>query len=272
MDAAAARPEPIPVYAEMSSINPVVMLPGVLGEKATALAEGFFQSLTMGVGQFCTNPGLVFLPEGSQQAFLSALENHIKNAAPGVMLNAGICQAYRDATAATARHQGVTQFASDVSANQGQGSPMFFVCSAQTLLQSPALTHEMFGPASLIVIGSNDEIIAAAKTLEGQLTASIFGNDADFSQATELLEILERKVGRLIFNGYPTGVEVCNTMVHGGPYPSTSDGRSTSVGTMAVFRFTRAVAWQNCPQALLPDELKDSNPLKIPQMINGKRA
>lgn len=272
MDAAAARPEPIPVYAEMSSINPVVMLPGVLGEKATALAEGFFQSLTMGVGQFCTNPGLVFLPEGSQQAFLSALENHIKNAAPGVMLNAGICQAYRDATAATARHQGVTQFASDVSANQGQGSPMFFVCSAQTLLQSPALTHEMFGPASLIVIGSNDEIIAAAKTLEGQLTASIFGTDADFSQATELLEILERKVGRLIFNGYPTGVEVCNTMVHGGPYPSTSDGRSTSVGTMAVFRFTRAVAWQNCPQALLPDELKDSNPLKIPQMVNGKRA
>lgn len=272
MDAAAARPEPIPVYAEMSSINPVVMLPGVLGEKATALAEGFFQSLTMGVGQFCTNPGLVFLPEGSQQAFLSALENHIKNAAPGVMLNAGICQAYRDATAATARHQGVTQIASEVSANQGQGSPMFFVCSAQTLLQSPALTHEMFGPASLIVIGSNDEIIAASKTLEGQLTASIFGTDADFSQATELLEILERKVGRLIFNGYPTGVEVCNTMVHGGPYPSTSDGRSTSVGTMAVFRFTRAVAWQNCPQALLPDELKDSNPLKIPQMINGKRA
>jgi NADP-dependent aldehyde dehydrogenase len=188
------------------------------------------------------------------------------------MLNAGICQAYRDATAATARHQGVTQFASEVSANQGQGSPMFFVCSAQTFLQFPALTHEMFGPASLIVIGSNDEIIAAAKTLEGQLTASIFGTDDDLSQAPELLEILERKAGRLIFNGYPTGVEVCNTMVHGGPYPSTSDGRSTSVGTMAAFRFTRAVAWQNCPQALLPDELKDSNPLQIPQMINGKRA
>lgn len=272
MDAAAARPEPIPVYAEMSSTNPVVMLPEVLGEKAKTLAEGFFQSLTMGVGQFCTNPGLVFVPEGSQGDFLASLEQQIKQAAPGVMLNAGICQAYRDATAATARHAGVTQFASEISANQGQATPMFFVCSAQTLLLSPSLTHEMFGPASLIVIGSIEEIIAAVKTLEGQLTGSIFGTAADFQKAAELLEILERKVGRIIFNGFPTGVEVCHSMVHGGPYPSTSDGRSTSVGTMAAFRFTRAVSWQNCPQDLLPDELKDSNPLQIPQMINGKRA
>jgi NADP-dependent aldehyde dehydrogenase len=270
MDAAAARPEPIPVYAEMSSINPVVMLPGILAEKSTALAEGFFQSLTLGVGQFCTNPGLVFLPEGSQSAFIETLSTLIKSAAPGVMLNAGICQAYRDATIATGQHEGVTQIASEVSAQAGQGAPVVFVCSAKTLMETPSLTHEMFGPASLIVTGTLEEIAAAAETLEGQLTASVHGTANDFAQVSGLLEILERKVGRLVFNSFPTGVEVCHSMVHGGPYPSTSDGRSTSVGTMAAYRFTRAVSWQNCPQELLPAELQDSNPLNIPRMVNGK--
>lgn len=270
MDAAAARPEPIPVYAEMSSINPVVMLPGILAEKSTALAEGFFQSLTLGVGQFCTNPGLVFLPEGSQSAFIETLRTLIKSAAPGVMLNAGICQAYRDATIATGQHEGVTQIASEVSAQAGQGAPVVFVCSAKTLMETPSLTHEMFGPASLIVTGTLEEIAAASETLEGQLTASVHGTANDFAQVSGLLEILERKVGRLVFNSFPTGVEVCHSMVHGGPYPSTSDGRSTSVGTMAAYRFTRAVSWQNCPQELLPAELQDSNPLNIPRMVNGK--
>lgn len=270
MDAAAARPEPIPVYAEMSSINPVVMLPEILAEKSVALAEGFFQSLTMGVGQFCTNPGLLFLPQGSEQTFLQTLRAQIKNADPGVMLNIGICQAYRDATLSTSQQAGVERFASEITALPGQGAPVVFVCNAETFLNAPSLTHEMFGPASLIVIGTLEEISRAAATLEGQLTAALHGSINELAQASTLIEILERKCGRLVFNGFPTGVEVCHSMVHGGPYPSTSDGRSTSVGTMAAGRFARAVSWQNCPQVLLPDELKDHNPLAIPRMINGK--
>ena len=272
MDAAAARPEPIPVYAEMSSINPVVMLPSILAEKSAALAEGFFQSLTMGVGQFCTNPGLLFLQEGSQQPFIDALTELIRQSSPGVMLNAGICQAYQDATSTAAKQPGVTQMLSANLPANGQGAPMVFVCRAETFLQNPALTHEMFGPASLIVTGSIEEIATAAEALEGQLTASIHGTSAELADHANLLEILERRAGRMIFNGFPTGVEVCHSMVHGGPYPSTSDGRSTSVGTMAAARFARAVAWQNAPENLLPKELQDANPLSIPRMVDGKRC
>ena len=272
MDAAAARPEPIPVYAEMSSINPVVMLPEILAEKAPALAEGFFQSLTLGVGQFCTNPGLLFLPAGSESAFLEKLSSLIHDAAPGVMLNAGICQAYLDATNATAGHEGVEKIASEKTPAPGQGAPVVFRCNAATFLQNPSLTHEMFGPASLIVTGTLEQITAAANSLEGQLTASLHGTASDLAAAAELMEILERKAGRIVFNGFPTGVDVSHSMVHGGPYPSTSDGRSTSVGTMAAYRFCRPVAWQNAPQDQLPDELKDANPLRIARMIDGKRC
>jgi alpha-ketoglutaric semialdehyde dehydrogenase len=272
MDMAAARPEPIPVYAEMSSINPVVFLPHVLQQKADALAEGFFQSLTLGVGQFCTNPGMVLLPRGSESAFITALQEKIAKAPAGVMLNAGICQAYQNSTASAAAQPGVTRIMSEQPAAEGCGLPQVLVCDAATFLQHDELTEEMFGPASLLITGSAEELLAVAESLEGQLTASIHGTDEDFSHAGPILEILERKAGRLIFNGFPTGVEVCHSMVHGGPYPSTSDGRSTSVGTMAATRFTRAVAWQSTPDALLPDELKESNPLGIPRMVDGKRC
>jgi NADP-dependent aldehyde dehydrogenase len=272
MDMAAARHEPIPVYAEMSSINPVVMLPGILAEKSAALADGFFQSLTLGVGQFCTNPGLVLLPAGSESDFIAALTEKIAQAPAGVMLNAGICQAYRDSTQATASQPGVTAIVSEQDAAPCTGLPQVFVVPAKTFLASPALCEEMFGPASLLVVGSESELLAVAESLEGQLTASVHGTENDLAKAGTLFEILERKAGRLIFNGFPTGVEVCHSMVHGGPYPSTSDGRSTSVGTMAATRFTRAVAWQNTPDALLPDELKESNPLGISRMVDGKRC
>jgi len=272
MDMAAARPEPIPVYAEMSSINPVVFLPEVLTQKSDALAEAFFQSLTLGVGQFCTNPGMVLMPKGSETAFIAALQEKIAQAPAGVMLNAGICQAYQHSTAAAAAQPGVTRIISEQSAAEGCGLPQVLICDAATFLAHDELTEEMFGPASLIITGSAEELLAVAESLEGQLTASIHGTDADFAAAHTMLEILERKAGRLIFNGFPTGVEVCHSMVHGGPYPSTSDGRSTSVGTMAATRFTRAVAWQNTPDALLPDELKESNPLGIPRMVDGKRC
>lgn len=270
MDLAAARPEPIPVYAEMSSINPVIMMPDVLAQKAAALADGYFQSLTLGVGQFCTNPGLLLLPKGSESEFVATLKEKISSAASATMLNAGICQAYLESTAATAAHPGVTTIRSNQCAAPGQAAPVVFLCEAETFLSSSALSDEMFGPASLIVTGSTEQLLAIAEAVEGQLTASIFGTEADFASAGVMLEILERKAGRLIFNGFPTGVEVCHSMVHGGPYPATSDGRSTSVGTMAASRFTRPVAWQNTPDALLPDELKESNPLGIPRLIDGK--
>jgi len=272
MDLAAARPEPIPVYAEMSSINPVIMMPEVLAQKAGTLADGFFQSLTLGVGQFCTNPGLLLLPKGSEAEFVAALQEKIATAATGTMLNAGICQAYQESTAATAAHPGVTTIASTQSAAAGQATPTVFLCDAEMFLSSSALCDEMFGPASLIITGTMEQFLTIAEALEGQLTASVHGTEGDFATAGSLLEILERKAGRLIFNGFPTGVEVCHSMVHGGPYPSTSDGRSTSVGTMAAYRFTRPVAWQNTPDALLPDELKENNPLGIPRMVDGKHC
>ncbi len=271
MDIAAARPEPIPVYAEMSSINPVVFLPEILHQKAETLAEGFFQSLTLGVGQFCTNPGMVLLSRGSESTFLKTLKEKIAHAPAGVMLNSGICKAYEHSTASTASQPGVTRIISEQHAAEGCGLPQIFVCDAATFLQHDELTEEMFGPASLLITGNAEELLAVAESLEGQLTASIHGTEGDFTNASTLLEILERKAGRLIFNGFPTGVEVCHSMVHGGPYPSTSDGRSTSVGTMAASRFTRAVAWQNTPDHLLPDELKEQNPLGIPRMVDGKR-
>lgn len=272
MDLAAARPEPIPVYAEMSSINPVFIMPQVLAEKSAALAEGFFQSLTLGVGQFCTNPGLLMLPREVETEFVAALKEKIAAAPTGTMLNAGICKAYQQATAATAAQAGVTTIASAQNAATGQATPAVFLCDAETFLSSSALCDEMFGPASLLITGTPEQFLAIAESLEGQLTASVHGTESDFTTAGPLLEILERKAGRLIFNGFPTGVEVCHSMVHGGPYPSTSDGRSTSVGTMAANRFTRAIAWQNTPDALLPDELKESNPLSIPRMVDGKHC
>lgn len=272
MDLAAARPEPIPVYAEMSSINPVAILPGAIAERAAALAEGFYQSLTLGVGQFCTNPGLLLLPKGAESEFIAALKEKIAAAPTGTMLNAGICKAYQDATAACAAQAGVTVISSAQQAAPGQATPAVFLCDAEAFLKSSALSDEMFGPASLIISGTAEQFLLIAEALEGQLTASVHGTEGDFANAGALLEILERKAGRLIFNGFPTGVEVCHSMVHGGPYPSTSDGRSTSVGTMAAYRFTRPVAWQNTPDALLPDELKENNPLGIPRLVDGKHC
>ena len=272
MDLAAARPEPIPVYAEMSSINPVVILSGAIAEKAAALAEGFYQSLTLGVGQFCTNPGLLLFPKGAEAEFIAALQEKIAAAPSGTMLNAGICKAYQDATSACGAQPGVTTISSAQQAATGQATPAVFLCDAETFLNSPALSDEMFGPASLLISGTPEQMLTVAEALEGQLTASVHGTEADLATADPLLEILERKAGRLIFNGFPTGVEVCHSMVHGGPYPSTSDGRSTSVGTMAAYRFTRPVAWQNTPDALLPEELKEGNPLGIPRMVDGKHC
>ncbi|RYD17103.1 MAG: aldehyde dehydrogenase family protein, partial [Verrucomicrobiaceae bacterium] len=256
-----------PVYAEMSSINPIVILPGALERGEEALAEGFFGSLTLGVGQFCTNPGLVFLPTGTGDAFLAKLKSLIEPAAPGMMLHAGISKAYADSKAAIASGSGVETLAtSTVDTAAGQGSPAVFTVSISDFLKNDSLQKEMFGPATLIVRGTVEEIEAAIPKLEGQLTASLHSTDAELTASASLVHALQQRAGRLIFNGWPTGVEVCNSIVHGGPFPSTSDGRSTSVGTMAIFRFCRPVAWQSFPDAALPAELQEANPLGIKRM------
>jgi len=270
MDLAAARPEPIPVYAEMSAINPVVLLPSALGDKSEALAEATYGSLTMGVGQFCTNPGLIFLPESEAAAFAGKLAEVAAVGATGTMLNGGICDAYRSGVAALAAQENVEVLAKVDSDACGQAGPAVFKTTATEFIANEALTSEVFGPATLLVTYSSDaELLAVAESLEGQLTASVHGSDEELGGQAQLITILERKAGRLIFNGFPTGVEVCHSMVHGGPFPSTSDGRSTSVGSMAIFRFARAVAYQDFPQAALPQELQDANPLNITRMMDG---
>jgi len=271
MDAAARRPQPIPVYAEMSSVNPVVFMPKAVDEGGEALAEGFFGSLTLGAGQFCTNPGLVFLPDGHGEAFIEKLKELIETAPSAVMLNSGICHAFKEATEAFGGTEGVETVAHAFTKQvEERAVPVVFSVTVRRFLEESLLHGEMFGPGTLIVRGSMDEIEATIPELEGQLTATVHGAEEELAERPGLMAALERKAGRLILNGFPTGVEVCSSMVHGGPFPSTSDGRSTSVGTMAIHRFCRPVAWQGFPAAALPLELREENPLGIQRMVNGE--
>jgi len=261
MEIAAARPEPIPVYAEMSSINPVVLLPGALADRTTALAEGMHGSVTLGVGQFCTNPGLVFVPEGHDaDAFATTLAAKMNETPAGTMLTPGICDAYQEGVKHKVEAAGVETLTSgkqDSTGGPASAKPALFRTDADAFLNDPQMLEEVFGPATLIVTWkTKEQLLAAIESLEGQLTATLQGNDADWKDAAEIAAALELKAGRLVFNGFPTGVEVCHSMVHGGPFPATSDGRSTSVGTLAIDRFTRPVAWQDCPDALLPSLLQ----------------
>lgn len=255
---AAARPQPIPVYAEMSSINPMFLLPAALAARAEQLADGYAASLTMGVGQFCTNPGLVLAVQGPDfQRFRERAAQVLQGAQAGVMLTAGIADNYQrgvQALAANARVEALLQGESAAC----RGEPALFATSGKAFLADHALAGEVFGPASLLVAcESVAQMREVAESLEGQLTATLQMDDADIDAARSLLPILERKVGRILANGYPTGVEVASAMVHGGPYPATSDSRSSSVGTLAIQRFLRPVSYQNLPQALLPDALRN---------------
>ena len=267
MELAAARPQPIPVFAEMSSVNPVIILPGALERGEEALAEAFFGSLTLGVGQFCTNPGLVFIPNGIGERFLTQLKSLILTAPAGTMLHAGICEAFADSTAAVAATEGVETLARSTTAvGPGQAAPDVFGVSISDFVENRLLQTEMFGPATLVVRGTAGEIEDALSQLEGQLTASLHATEDELAANPGLVHVLRQRAGRFIYNGFPTGVEVCNSMVHGGPFPATSDGRSSSVGTLAIFRFCRPVAWQGFPAAALPPELRDGNPLGIRRM------
>ena len=270
---AAKRKEPIPVYAEMSSINPVYLLPGALEAGGAKLAGAFVDSLTLGVGQFCTNPGLVIVLAGPQLvAFRDAAAAALQLKPAGTMLTAGIHQAYDNAIGKRAGVGGVQLVANGSQEGPGCAArAALYQCDAATFLANPALEEEIFGPVSLMIACRNeDEILAVTRHLEGQLTATVHAVESDHALAGALLPLLERKVGRILFNGFPTGVEVSYAMVHGGPFPATSDARSTSVGATAIERFLRPVCYQDVPAGLLPDALKDGNPLGLVRLVDGE--
>ncbi len=271
---AAARPHPIPVFAEMSSSNPVYLLPNALATRGAAIATGLVASATLGVGQFCTKPGLILGLEGPEfESFATAAAEAMKSAAANTMLNAVIQQAYLHGVSALENAAGVTKLAHG-AAPTGNGcaaQPALFATTAATLVADPKLGEEVFGPATLLIAcTSEDEMIAVTMSLEGQLTATLQMEAGDLALAQKLLPFLERKAGRILVNGFPTGVEVSYAMVHGGPSPSTSDSRVTSVGAMAIERFLRPVCYQNFPVDLLPEELQDANLAYRPRLMDGK--
>jgi NADP-dependent aldehyde dehydrogenase len=270
MAVAAARKQPIPVYAEMSSINPLFILPHALANRAAEIGKGFAASLTMGVGQFCTNPGLVLAVDGpGLDEFCHAASEALAATQAGVMLSQGIAESYRKSVDLLHGHEAVTTLAR-IEHEEGKGAAAFFRTSAEHFLTRHELHAEVFGPASVLVVCKNvGELRQVTELLEGQLTATLQIDPADYDAAETLLPALERKVGRILANGFPTGVEVSTAMVHGGPFPATADGRSTSVGTAAIERFLRPVCYQNLPQQLLPEPLRDGNPLGIWRRKDG---
>ena len=274
-DAASARPAPIPVFAEMSSLNPIFLLPEALQAQSTKLAEGLRTSITMGVGQFCTKPGLIFgLDSDAFDQFQKVLAGLLSAVAPATMLHGGIGEAFHHGLAQASGVSGVKLLARSNAApdpKQTQGEAVLLATDVANFRQHPELAEEVFGPfAVLISAPSLAELEEVARGIDGQLTATVHGTAHDLQQAGNLLQLLERKVGRLIINGFPTGVEVCPSMNHGGPYPATTDVRFTSVGTAALARFVRPICYQNFPAAQLPDALQAGNPLGIRRLVNGK--
>lgn len=268
-DAAVQRKQPIPVYAEMGSVNPVVFLPGIIEEKAATLADNFAAAVVLGGGQFCTNPGIFLLinNEASLQ-FLSLLKEAIVAKPAVAMLTSGIKQSYCKSIAAqraTTGTVGLTSFDETIA------QPHLLQTTAKTVIDNPALLEEVFGPSTIAIVAENmEELIDCCASLQGQLTATVHGTGTELAAANLLMETLQSKAGRLIINGFPTGVEVGHAMVHGGPFPATTDVRTTSVGTQAIYRYTRPVCYQDFPDVLLPDELKQHNPLAISRIINGE--
>lgn len=275
-DLANKREMPIPVFAEMSSINPVILLPESLKkdyEKTAALLAG---SITLGVGQFCTNPGLVLAVEGEAlEKFIVQLSEKLKVSLPAEMLHLGIAANYVKRMAESLAQKGVKlevqAEAESKVGDKNQGRPTVASVSAAEFLKNSTLAEEVFGPFTLIIRCKDmNELNTVMNHLHGQLTSSIIGDEAEVAKHTNLTNMLVEKAGRLIINGVPTGVEVCPAQNHGGPYPATTDSRFTAVGTDAIKRFARPVAFQNFPDALLPDELKESNPLNIWRIYNSE--
>jgi NADP-dependent aldehyde dehydrogenase len=272
MDLAAARPHPIPCFTEMSSGNPVFVLPGALRNGPAALAKTLFGSFTLGSGQICVKPGILLMPDSPETpAFLAELRTLVEQSQPFTMLTAGIAREYGRLTGARAGKVCLTAEAPEADSPGWRTRAKIFSAGLDELLADPSLAEEIFGPDTLLVsCPSSDDLLRAAAALDGHLTATVIGDEQDLEANRELVWLLEQKAGRLVCNGVPTGVEVTHAMVHGGPYPATSDPRFTSVGGLAIDRFARPVCFQNFPQSLLPEELQDANPLGIRRLRDGK--
>jgi alpha-ketoglutaric semialdehyde dehydrogenase len=272
--AAASRSEPIPVFAEMGSINPLFILPGAMRERGQQIAAGLHASMTLGAGQFCTKPGLVLLAnDDPARLFARKLCDLVASPTSFTLLNPGIQSAYNKGVAQRSQSPSAQKLA-EGPAPAGSGcaaAAVVFQADVEEFLRDPSLGEELFGPSTLLInYSTREHLLQLARSLEGHLTATIHGTEQDLAGYRDLVEILENKVGRIIFNGFPTGVEVCHAMVHGGPYPATSDSRTTSVGTMAILRFARPVCFQDFPQQALPEELQNSNPLGIWRLLDGR--
>ena len=275
IDLANERAEPIPVFAEMGSVNPLFLLPNKLVSAPQELARQYAGSLTLGVGQFCTNPGLVIGVAGEElDKFVEALKEEIVKIAPAFMLNEKIAAGYAESREKVIGQSGVEVLAvSATEAGKGQGVPTVASVAGVELLVNPALLHEVFGPFALIVqCKDSSEMLAVTEKLEGQLTISLFATNEDLAAHEEIVSLVQTKCGRILFNNFPTGVEVAKSMHHGGPFPSSSNGAYTSVGADAIKRFVRPLSFQNWPDAFLPDELKNANPLNIWRTVNNEKT
>ena len=273
LEYAQQRSEPIPVFAEMGSINPVIILPGAAKNRAEQVAEQYAGSITLGVGQFCTNPGLLLgLNNDDLKKLKQSLGEKMAMVAPSLMLHPGISKSFYTKREHALKQKAVELVSQSVRDNQeNKGVPSLASVSAKEFKNNPVLLEEVFGPYSLLVQADNmDELSEAVSKIPGQLTCTIIGDDEDLERHKDFIQLVAERAGRIIINGVPTGVEVCPSMHHGGPWPATTDSRFTSVGTDAIKRFVRPVSFQNFPDGLLPDELKNDNPLKIWRLVNGK--
>ncbi|MFT3702661.1 MAG: aldehyde dehydrogenase (NADP(+)) [Agriterribacter sp.] len=270
-DIANQRKEPIPVFAEMGSINPVYLLPQKLAASTTDIAKQYAASVTLSTGQFCTNPGLIIGVENEHlQNFIKELGNQIKHIAPTAMLHPGIAKAFTANSNKALSQEGVDTIAvSETAAKENDGTPTVASASATAFLNNPVLHQEVFGPYCLVIRCKDEkEMFAVAEHMEGQITSTLMATETDLQQNALLVDTVKNKCGRIIVNGVPTGVEVCLSMHHGGPFPATTDARFTSVGADGIKRFARPLCFQNYPNAFLPDELKDENPLNIWRTVN----
>jgi len=273
-DAAVSRKNPIPFYGELGSVNPVFLLPGALKERAPQMAEQFVGSLTMGVGQFCTNPGLVFGLEGNDLgAFMDKTSALVKAWAPATMLHGGISKAFDSGVEKLTSAKGVklvAQSTTPASKDAAQATAALLSTDIATFEANPELREEVFGPVSLVThCGNKEDLERIAESMEGQLTAAIHGTPEDLKQHARLVRILERKVGRIIFNGFGTGIEVCPSMHHGGPYPAATHSFFTSIGTAAIFRFVRPVCYQGFPDECLPPAIQNKNVTGAWRLVDG---
>lgn len=273
-DAAAQRPHPIPAYVEMGSNNPVFVLPGALNGSLDSFAQGLFGSINLGVGQFCTSPGVVVGQDGDAfKSFRGKLEDLFKNGAAGTMLHPGILKGYSENVETRGKTNGVSAVHSSQGADvsKTEALPVLFDTDASTWLTQRELSTEIFGPSAVLVRWqSKDDLLRIANEWDGTLTASIFGTPEDLQEFGDLIKILEMKAGRVLFNCFPTGVEVSYAMHHGGPYPATADAKFTSVGTAAILRFLRPVCYQNFPEEALPIELQNENKRQLWRTVNGQ--